>query len=129
MLAIAMPQKFRTDNQFLDSANGISVFLEEKAMDADNKLGQPKSLAVNKIGHAMHDLDPVFRDFSRSVLQASGLLRGHSIAAEHEVAGSCFDACIAECCVFMLLQVTEDAGAVQVTKVQAAAARAEHVHL
>lgn len=75
MLAVAAPQKFRTDNQFLDSANGISVFLEEKAMDADNRLGQPKSLAVNKIGHAMHDLDPVFRDFSRSPLQASAHLR------------------------------------------------------
>lgn len=33
-------QKFRTDNQFLDSANGISVFLEEKAMDADNRQAQ-----------------------------------------------------------------------------------------
>ncbi len=58
-------QKFRTDNQFLDSANGISVFLEEKAMDAENRLRKPKALAVNKIGHAMHDLDPVFREFSR----------------------------------------------------------------
>ena len=61
-------QKFRTDNQFLDSANGISVFLEEKAMGSDNKLQQAKALAVNKIGHAMHDLDPVFREFSRCVL-------------------------------------------------------------
>jgi Phytanoyl-CoA dioxygenase (PhyH) len=66
MIIGAAPQKFRTDNQFLDSANGISVFLEEKAMDGDNRLQKPKALAVNKIGHAMHDLDPVFRDFSRS---------------------------------------------------------------
>lgn len=59
-------QKFRTDNQFLDSANGVAVFLEEKAMDGDNRLQKPKQQAVNKIGHAMHDLDPVFRQFSRS---------------------------------------------------------------
>lgn len=61
----SQPQQHRTDNQFLDSANGISVFLEEKAMDAHNQLTKPKALAVNKIGHAMHDLDPVFRGFSR----------------------------------------------------------------
>ncbi len=34
-------------------------------MDADKQLTKPKALAVNKIGHAMHDLDPVFREFSR----------------------------------------------------------------
>lgn len=55
-----------TDNKFLDSASGIAVFLEEKALDADGKLQVSKSQAANKIGHALHDLDPVYRTFSRS---------------------------------------------------------------
>jgi phytanoyl-CoA hydroxylase len=29
-------------------------------------LRQPKALSVNKLGHALHDLDPTFRAFSRS---------------------------------------------------------------
>jgi len=40
--------------------------LEEKAFGSDGSLKQPKALSINKMGHAMHDLDPVFRAFSRS---------------------------------------------------------------
>lgn len=47
------------DPFFLTSANNISCFLEEHQ--------QPHSRpAINKIGHALHDLDPVFAAFSRS---------------------------------------------------------------
>lgn len=49
------------DNYFLDSASQINFFFEEKAFDESGKLQQPKELSINKIGHAMHDLDPVFR--------------------------------------------------------------------
>lgn len=49
------------DNYFLDSASQINFFFEEKAFDEAGKLQQPKELSINKIGHAMHDLDPVFR--------------------------------------------------------------------
>lgn len=76
-------QKFRTDDQFLDSANGVAVFLEEKAMDGDNKLQKPKQQAVNKIGHAMHDLDPVFRQFSRYVSAQGIATRALTWARQH----------------------------------------------
>ncbi len=49
---------------FLASAEGIQCFFEEEAFDADGRLRQPKALSINKIGHAMHDLDPVFQRFS-----------------------------------------------------------------
>ena len=46
-----------TDGEFLDSSNGIWCFFEEEAFDSDGELRQDKSLSINKIGHAMHDLD------------------------------------------------------------------------
>ncbi|CAB4867976.1 unannotated protein [freshwater metagenome] len=53
-----------TDAEFLDSANGMWCFFEEEAFGPDGQLRQDKSLSINKIGHAMHDLDPVFERFS-----------------------------------------------------------------
>ena len=50
---------------FADSAHGIGVFFEEEAFGADGRLAYPLPLAVNKLGHAMHDLDPVFSAFSK----------------------------------------------------------------
>ena len=49
---------------FLASAEGIECFFEEEAFDADGRLRQAKALSINKIGHALHDLDPVFERFS-----------------------------------------------------------------
>lgn len=54
-----------TDDYFLRSANTVRCFFEEEAFDASGQLKQDKSLSINKIGHAMHDLDPVFERFSR----------------------------------------------------------------
>lgn len=54
------------DKYILDSASGIHFFLEAKAMDQNGKLLRPKQQSICKIGHAMHDLDPVFDKFSRN---------------------------------------------------------------
>ena len=58
--------KREKDRYILDSANGIHFFLEEKALDKEGKLIGPKNQSICKIGHAMHDLDPVFDKFSRA---------------------------------------------------------------
>ncbi|MEP6939776.1 MAG: phytanoyl-CoA dioxygenase family protein [Rudaea sp.] len=56
---------------FVESAHGIGVFFEEEAFDADGRLAYPLPLAVNKLGHALHDLDPLFSAFSKGpALQA-----------------------------------------------------------
>lgn len=54
------------DAYFEKSANGIGVFFEDGAFDAEGKLQVPLDRAANKLGHAMHDLDPVFDRFSRN---------------------------------------------------------------
>lgn len=53
------------DHYFLDSATRMHCFFEEEAFGEDGQLRQAKALSINKIGHAMHDLDPVFSAFSR----------------------------------------------------------------
>jgi phytanoyl-CoA hydroxylase len=47
------------DLYFRESGGAIRFFFEEQATD------QPVPLALNKIGHALHDLDPVFDRVSR----------------------------------------------------------------
>lgn len=54
-----------TDQYFLESGGAISCFFEEQAFAPDGSLKQDKALSINKLGHAMHDLDPVFSRFSR----------------------------------------------------------------
>src|SRR6185436_15536765 len=44
----------------------IRFFFEENAFNPDGTLKQAKEKSINKIGHALHDLDPVFDRFSRS---------------------------------------------------------------
>jgi phytanoyl-CoA hydroxylase len=52
------------DAALIASADQVHCFFEEEAFDAEGRLQVPKSLAINKIGHALHDLDPVFDRFS-----------------------------------------------------------------
>jgi phytanoyl-CoA hydroxylase len=57
-------QARQSNDEFLASASSIWCFLEEGALGADGELDRPKQLAINKIGHAQHDLDPVFERFT-----------------------------------------------------------------
>lgn len=59
-------QSRRTDDYFLDSADRIHFFFEEEAFDEAGRLRQTKARSINKIGHALHDLDPEFDRFSRA---------------------------------------------------------------
>jgi len=54
------------DLYFQGSGDKIRFFFEEKAFDDSGNLRQDKLLSINKIGHAMHDLDSVFDEFSRA---------------------------------------------------------------
>ncbi|MET3116521.1 phytanoyl-CoA hydroxylase [Undibacterium sp. GrIS 1.8] len=58
-------QEKSTDDYFLGSADKVRCFFEEEAFGPDGELKQDKSLSINKIGHALHDIDPVFIAFSR----------------------------------------------------------------
>ncbi|HEX8851980.1 MAG TPA: phytanoyl-CoA dioxygenase family protein, partial [Pyrinomonadaceae bacterium] len=60
-----------SDEYFLESGDKIRFFFEEDAFDAGGHLRQPKEHSINKIGHALHDLDPVFERFSRTPKLAS----------------------------------------------------------
>lgn len=54
-----------SDDYFLGSGGEIRFFFEEEAFAPDGTLRQPIEDSINKIGHALHDLDPVFDRFSR----------------------------------------------------------------
>ncbi|KAK9891697.1 hypothetical protein WA026_015664 [Henosepilachna vigintioctopunctata] len=53
------------EKYFMDSAHKISFFYEEDSVDNDGQLKVDEEyLALNKIGHALHSLNPVFKKFS-----------------------------------------------------------------
>jgi phytanoyl-CoA hydroxylase len=55
-----------SDDYFLESGDKIRFFFEENAFLPDGSLRESKERSINKIGHALHDLDPVFDRFSRT---------------------------------------------------------------
>ncbi len=63
------------DAYLLDSGDKIRFFLEPAALDAEGQLSRPVNQCVNKAGHALHDLDSVFR-------QATDQLAFGQLAAE-----------------------------------------------
>ena len=55
-----------TDDYFMTSGDKVRFFFEENAFNPNGTLKYPKEKSINKIGHALHDLDPIFNQFSRS---------------------------------------------------------------
>lgn len=53
-------QARRSDEWFLESGDQVRCFFEVEALAADGSLTVEPGRAINKIGHALHDLDPVF---------------------------------------------------------------------
>ena len=62
----AMEQTHLHDAYFEESGDKIRFFFESDAFDDNGELRQRKENSLNKMGHAMHDLDPVFDTFSRT---------------------------------------------------------------
>lgn len=57
-------QSQHTNRYFIDSANEVSCFFEPEALNHKGELTREKHLAINKIGHAMHDLIPSWQKIS-----------------------------------------------------------------
>jgi len=69
------------DDYFLDSAWQVKPFFESDAVDAQGKLLVDKAVAFNKMGHNMHELDPVFEAFSFSRVMRTLLFGAMSFQA------------------------------------------------
>tara|TARA_Y100001970_G_scaffold254082_1_gene329502 strand:+ start:907 stop:1767 length:861 start_codon:yes stop_codon:yes gene_type:complete len=59
-------QSHNDDSYFLESGDKIRFFFEEKAQLDESNLKKNKQYIVNKIGHALHDLDDKFIKFSKN---------------------------------------------------------------
>ncbi|MGO1118155.1 phytanoyl-CoA dioxygenase family protein [Rhodovibrionaceae bacterium A322] len=51
----------QNQSYFLESADKIRCFFEDEALNEDGQLTVPLERAINKMGHALHDLDPLFQ--------------------------------------------------------------------
>jgi len=59
---------------FIESGDKIRCFFEENAFDQESNLKQDKLNSINKIGHAIHDFDPVFEETTYTT-QLAGLVK------------------------------------------------------
>ncbi len=54
-----------SERSLVESAAEVRCFFEQDAFDAAGRQVVPTAQAINKIGHALHDREPVFSRFSR----------------------------------------------------------------
>ena len=81
-------QAATSDDYFLNSGDRIACFFEKDAFDEHGTLKQSLFLSLNKLGHAMHDMDEVYSAFTRSaqmkeLVNALGLTSYVAIQSMH----------------------------------------------
>lgn len=59
-------KKFVSHSYFVESLNSVSLFFEASTITSEGKILIDKHEAIVKIGHALHDFDPVFANYSHS---------------------------------------------------------------
>lgn len=59
-------RKWNDEDWLMGSGDCIRAFFDRNAFGPGRTLRQAKELSISKLGHALHDLDPVFAEFSRS---------------------------------------------------------------
>ncbi|CEL54154.1 Phytanoyl-CoA dioxygenase domain-containing protein 1 OS=Bos taurus GN=PHYHD1 PE=2 SV=1 [Rhizoctonia solani AG-1 IB] len=73
------------DEYFLSSGDKIRFFLEDDAFDGQGNLVKPKEKSVNKIGHGLHELDPIFHKFTMENEKLRQLARDIAFHQDPEV--------------------------------------------
>ncbi|WP_161597650.1 phytanoyl-CoA dioxygenase family protein [Fluviispira multicolorata] len=63
----SLPVNHVSADYFLESLNKASIFFESSTITADGHMLCDKMKAVVKIGHALHDYDPIFKLFTHSL--------------------------------------------------------------
>lgn len=64
----ARAENHNNDEYFLNSAHNIHFFLEEGALSEEGKLIKSKQHSINKIGHALHKKNKIFKSLAEDSL-------------------------------------------------------------